>query len=146
MNARRTFVVAIGSLLAASSLALLPSASAASGSGTGVVDCTGTIVERPKQIVITCADAGVVIQRITWTSWTATKAKGSGTLVWNTCLPETCVAGIVQKYRVRVTLGGVASAPNAPVFTKVLLGFPRGGPAALGSGSYTLDRPIAVQN
>jgi hypothetical protein len=144
VKANRTFLVSLGALvLAVASLPLAPAASAANGSGTGIVDCAGVIAERPREIVLTCADAGVVIAKITWTSWTAMRAKGIGTLVWNTCLPKTCAAGIVQTYKVRVTLGGVASAPNAPVFTKVALVFPRGGPAGLETGTYTVDRPIA---
>jgi hypothetical protein len=133
-------------LIAVAGLSLSGPAGAATGSGTGVVDCAGAIVERPREIVVTCADAGVVIQRITWTAWTASRARGSGTLTWNTCLPKTCVNGIVQKYKVAVTLGRVASGPNAPVFTRVGLGFAKGGPAGLESGAYTIDRPISTTN
>ena len=79
---------------------------------------------------------------ITWSSWTANGAKGVGTLAWNTCLPETCVDGIVQKYKVKVILGGVASAPNVSVFSQMTLAFPKGGPAAAETATYTLDRPI----
>jgi hypothetical protein len=123
--------------------ATLASSSAAAASGTGVVDCAGTIVERPHEFVITCADAGVMIQKITWKSWTNARAIGKGTLVWNTCLPKTCVDGIVQTYKATIRLGRPASGPNAAVFTRITLTFPNGGPANLETGTYTIDRPIA---
>jgi hypothetical protein len=143
---RRTLAALVGlTALALGAVSLAPSAAAAPASKTGVVNCTGTIEHRPSEIVIACADAGVMITGITWKSWTNARARGTGTLVWNTCLPETCVAGIVEKYKVAITLGRVASAPNPPVFTRVTVGFPAGGPAMLETGSYTLDRPISAQ-
>ena len=68
-----------------------------------------------------------------------TSARGTGTLAWNTCLPTTCVDGIVETYKVRVTLGRVASGPEAAVFTRMTLAFPDGGPAAAETATYTLD-------
>lgn len=142
---RRRMIAALLTLTALTlgSVPMAGPASAADKSGTGVVDCLGKIVQKPAEIVITCADAGVMVSTISWTSWNNNRATGRGTLVWNTCLPETCVAGIVQKYKVRVVLGRPASGPNAAVFTRLTLAFPQGGPANLETGTYTLDRPIA---
>ena len=122
-------------------LALPPSASAADD--TVVVTCVGKSVTKPKQIVVTCADADVLVKGITWTSWTMNGARGTGTLVWNTCLPQTCVDGIVQKYAVRVRLGRVASAPSSAAFTRMTLVFTGGGPAAAETAIYTLDNAQA---
>jgi len=117
-------------------------ASAAPGQNV-VVNCAGKGVVKPKQITVTCADADVVVSGITWSSWNLNSAKGTGTLIWNTCLPETCVAGITQKYKVKVTLGGVASGPSVTAFSQMKLTFPDGsGPAAANSSSYTLDNEL----
>ena len=129
----------LASTMAAAVIAGAPVASAADPSDTVVVNCLGKQVTEPKQIVVTCGDASVMVMRIDWSSWTANGAKGTGTLTWNTCLPKTCVAGIVETYKVRVTLGRVASAPSSPAFTRMTLAFPDGGPAAAETATYTLD-------
>ena len=122
----------------------LPATAAAAPGDTTIVNCRGNQVVKPKQIVITCADAQISIVKITWTSWTANEARGRGTLAWNTCLPTDCADGIVQTYRARITLGGVASGPDGTVFSQVRLAFPNGGgPAGLYTGSYTIDNPIS---
>lgn len=106
---------------------------------TSIVNCLGREVVQPRQVVVTCADGGVTVMKITWSRWDATSARGTGTLAWNTCLPTTCVDGIVETYKVRVTLGRVASGPEAAVFTRMTLAFPEGGPAAAETATYTLD-------
>ena len=106
---------------------------------TSIVNCLGREVVQPRQVVVTCADGGVTVMKITWSRWDANRARGTGTLAWNTCLPTTCVDGIVETYKVRVTLGRVASGPEAAVFTRMTLAFPEGGPAAAETATYTLD-------
>jgi hypothetical protein len=114
-------------------------ASAADATDTVIVTCVGKEFVKPKQIVVTCADAGVTVGKITWSRWDANRARGTGTLTWNTCLPTTCADGIVETYAVRITLGRVASGPEAAAFTRMTLGFPDGGPAAAETATYTLD-------
>lgn len=135
---RTVLTLAATASLAAAGLALAPAATAAEGTPV-VIDCAGKGVAKPKQIVLACADAGVAVTGIRWTRWTMNSATGVGTLTWNTCLPQTCVDGIVEKYRVRITLGGLASGPDIDVFSQMNLRFPKGGPAGLETGSYTLD-------
>lgn len=142
MTARRALtVLAVATTIAGAGLAL-PATASAAANDTYIVDCAGQLVAKPKTITITCGDASVSINKITWASWNENAAKGTGTLTWNTCLPQTCVDGIVQKYKVRITLGGLASGPEGSVFSQVNLKFPKVGPAALETGSYTIDNPI----
>ena len=136
---RTLSIAASGTVVCLAGLAIAPPASASPD--TVVVTCTGRGVVQPKVIDLACADASVLITNITWKSWTDNGAKGTGTLAWNTCLLETCAGGIVQKYRVRITLGGVASAPGVSAFTAVTLAFPKGGPAAAETATYTIDNP-----
>ncbi len=143
MNPLRTLTIAAAATALCFGAVAASSPASADGNDPSVVTCQGKTVVKPKQIVVTCADAGVVVKGIKWTSWTMNGAKGVGTLAWNTCLPKTCVDGIIEKYKVKVTLGGVASAPNVSVFTQMTLGFPKGGPAAAETSTYTLDRPIS---
>lgn len=138
---RSITVAAAGAGVVLGGFAVAPTASAATGD-TVVVNCLGKGVVKPKQIVLACADDQIFVYKITWKSWKANEAKGSGTLVWNTCLPKTCAAGIVQKYQVNVKLGRVASGPGIDAFSGMTLSFPNGGPAAAETATYTLDNPI----
>jgi hypothetical protein len=49
-------------------------------------------VVRPRRIVLTCADAGLIVQTIHWTSWGHRIAKGRGTVRYNDCDPF-CAGG-----------------------------------------------------
>lgn len=128
-------VIGLGSLLAG--------APAGAATSPVLVDCTGTGVTKPSSITIACADAGVAITKISWSSWKASSAKGKGTLTVNTCEP-TCAAGNNETYPVRISLGGLASAPGKPdVFSQVRLTFTNGGPAMLNTGTYVIDNPMS---
>ncbi len=143
MKVRKTLgVVAVAGIVAGSGLGMISTANAADTTNS-IIDCSGKKVTKPASIVITCADANVSINKIKWSSWDLNAAKGTGVLSWNTCLPKTCVAGVTVKYPVTITMGGVASAPNLNVFSKVDVAFPKGGPAATETGSYTLDNKLA---
>ena len=49
-------------------------------------------VQRPEQIMLTCADGGMVVTDIKWQSWDAKGATGTGTYSQNMCEPS-CAAG-----------------------------------------------------
>jgi len=71
----------------------VPSTTAAPvDTGIGVYgNCTSPSVE-PTEIVLTCADYGVRLEGLHWTSWTASSATAVGTLVYNDCTPD-CADG-----------------------------------------------------
>jgi hypothetical protein len=140
MNRRTVAAIAAASSVVALGLVAVP-AHAATGK-PGIINCAGKEVRQPKEIVLACGDDSVSITGITWSTWNNNKAVGKGTLVWNTCLPETCVAGIVKKYPVKVTLGGLASSTEVDVFSQASVAFTKGGPAALETGTYTLDNTL----
>jgi hypothetical protein len=54
-------------------------------------NCTTPTIE-PAQIVLACADYGVLLEGLHWTSWTAASAMAVGTLVYNDCTPD-CAEG-----------------------------------------------------
>ncbi len=124
--------------IAASGLTFTTSATAATK--PEVIQCDGKGQVKPKEIVLACGDGNTFVSKITWKKWNKNKATGTGTLSWNTCLPETCVAGIVQTYKAKITLDGLASAPGeTDVFSEMTLTFTQGGPAMLDSGTYELS-------
>jgi hypothetical protein len=54
-------------------------------------NCTTPSIE-PAEIVLACADYGVLVEGLRWTSWTAASAMAVGTLVYNDCTPS-CAEG-----------------------------------------------------
>lgn len=139
----RRIAIALGASAIIGIGALIAGSPAGAATSPAIVDCTGKPVSKPSTITISCADAGVAITKITWSSWKAGSAKGRGTLTVNTCEP-TCAAGNNETYPVRISLGGLASAPGKPdVFSEVNLTFTKGGPAMLSTGSYVIDNPMS---
>ena len=49
-------------------------------------------VQQPEQIMLTCADGGMIVTDIKWQSWDATGATGTGTYSQNMCEPS-CAEG-----------------------------------------------------
>ena len=134
----RTLAAAF-SLAAVGAVGASAVAVAAPAGTTTVINCAGKGVAKPTSITLTCADGGVSVNKITWSSWHPDQAVGKGVLSWNTCLPQNCAAGIGLTYPVTIKLGGLAHAPESLVFSKMTLGFPQGGPAGLDNGTYILD-------
>ena len=60
-------------------------------SGTWTYDCEFP-VQRPEEIILTCADGGMIVTDIRWQTWTTTGATGTGTYSQNMCDPN-CAEG-----------------------------------------------------
>lgn len=58
-------------------------------------NCTSPSFE-PTDIIVTCADAGWVLEHLVWASWTSTTAIATGTLVYKVCTPS-CAEGHFQQ-------------------------------------------------
>ena len=59
--------------------------------GIWTYDCEFA-VQRPEQIMLTCADGGMIVTDIKWQSWDAKGATGTGTYSQNMCEPS-CAEG-----------------------------------------------------
>jgi hypothetical protein len=68
-----------------------PTKSYAKVEGVWTYDCEFP-VQRPEQIMLTCADGGMIITEIKWQSWEVKGATGTGTYSQNICLPN-CAEG-----------------------------------------------------
>ena len=68
-----------------------PTKSYAKVEGTWTYNCE-IPVQRPEQIMLTCADGGMIVTDIKWQSWDATGATGTGTYSQNMCDPS-CAEG-----------------------------------------------------
>jgi len=79
-----------------------------------VFDCPGQPgLVKPKTFIVTCADAGIQYDRLSWTSWSSGGASGSGLLEVNDCTPY-CAVGHFHSYPAKVTLSGSTAVRNHP--------------------------------
>ena len=90
-----------------------------------VVDCSSNPVVMPSTYVIACADAGMGVQDLRWTSWTPKLASGYGTFWENDCTPN-CAEGHIHYYRSLEVLWGSATVTGHPAdrrYTKLTVIF-----------------------
>ena len=138
-NRSMTAVIAVTCVvLTGAAVSAVPANAAAK---PGVVNCKGKAIVQPKEINLSCADANLIVTGVKWSTWTNNMASGTGTLVWNPCIP-TCVAGKAEKFPAKVTLGRLASGAGVSVFSGMTLAFPKGGPADAATSTYALDNPL----
>lgn len=77
-----------------------------------VADCGHAQVE-PGTIVLACADYGLGLKGLHWTSWTSQLASASGTAWWKDCIPN-CATGHILNGPVVVELYGSAAVKGHP--------------------------------
>ena len=90
-----------------------------------VLDCSSNPVVMPSTYVIACADAGMGVQDLRWTSWTPKLASGYGTFWENDCTPN-CAEGHIHYYRSLEVLWGSATVTGHPAdrrYTKLTVIF-----------------------
>jgi len=65
-------------------------------------DCE-TAEYKPETIMLTCADGGWTVYKITWNTWTKERATGTGRFSENLCQPS-CAEGEIVEARVNLAL------------------------------------------
>ena len=87
-----------------------------------VADCAAaapySLSREPWSITLACADAGIGVQDMTWATWTATAATGSGLLWEKLCVPD-CATGKIGYYPVDVTLSAVRASAKGQWFSEL---------------------------
>jgi hypothetical protein len=119
--------------------------SPAAAASVGVVaDCASAepfpLSTKPPSIVLACADDGVRVEDLTWADWTATAARGHGTLLENQCVPD-CAEGKFAKYPVTVALFAVQPSSKGPWFSRLTLTWGRDRPPNQTPSTFTLEAP-----
>jgi len=75
---------------------------------------------KPSTYVITCADANTELLGLSWKTWTATIAQGTGRYTYNTCTP-TCVAGHFVHFTANVALSRPKAEKTGMIFSKMVI-------------------------
>jgi hypothetical protein len=83
-----------------------------------VVNCV-TYEVKPVELVLYCADAGQILNEITWASWNPTEAIGAGTSTANDCEPS-CAEGrdVISAVEIKLTKP-VTSESGKRVFSQI---------------------------
>ena len=108
-----------------------------------VVNCV-TFEEKPVELVLYCADAGQILNEITWSSWTPTEAIGAGTSFANDCEPS-CAEGsdVTSKVEIRL-FKPITSDSGKIVFSQIEMQYDKVQPS--GVMDEVLDLPTNVFN
>jgi hypothetical protein len=108
-----------------------------------VVNCV-TFEEKPVELVLYCADAGQILNEITWSSWTPTEAIGAGTSTANDCDPS-CAEGkdVISAVEIKLTKP-VTSESGKRVFSNIEIQYDKVQPS--GVMDEVLDLPTDVFN
>jgi hypothetical protein len=68
-------------------------------------------VQKPEQLTQTCADGGIYIYNIAWSTWSAYSSTGSGIYSRNLCEPD-CASGSRVEAPVNLKLNGLMTYKN----------------------------------
>ena len=94
----------------------------------------------PTSIVVTCADNGIGVQDLVWTSWTTTSASGSGRLWENNCAPS-CALGTFGYYPASITLSGPVTTAKGVLFSRLSVNYTTTGPDGHTTDHFMLPLP-----
>lgn len=120
-----------------------PTTQSASNADIYVVNCV-TFEQKPVELVLYCADAGQILNEISWASWASTNAIGVGTSTTNDCEP-TCVEGtdVVSAVEIKLT-APITGKSGKSVFSKIEIQYDKVQPS--GVMDEVLDLPTDVFN
>jgi hypothetical protein len=99
-----------------------------------------TLSREPLSITLACADAGIGVQDMLWSSWTATGATGSGLLWEKLCVPD-CATGKMGYYPVGVMLSAVRASVKGQWFSALRVSWQGNRPPNQTPDTFTLMPP-----
>jgi hypothetical protein len=95
---------------------------------------------KPTSITVACADNGIGVEKLSWTSWTSSFATGQGTVWENGCQPN-CAMGKIGYYPATVTLSAVRQTTSGPLFSRLTAAYQRSGPSGHKVDHFVLPLP-----
>ena len=114
-----------------------PTKSYAKVEGVWTYDCEFP-VQRPEQIMLTCADGGMIVTDIKWQSWNTKEATGSGIYSQNMCEPN-CAEGMRVEIPVRLRLSELFEYKGRNVLQSLDIKATSGRELPDGTASFTWD-------
>ena len=138
-----------------SAAAVTRAGSAAAAPQYVVLNCLdmGKAQVKPETISLACADNGIGLAHLHWTSWTPQLASAYGTTWVNDCKPS-CAEGHVHYYPVVAVLWGSATVQGHPGerrYTEATLSYPKRRPAVYATScngkvvaTYPVSRTLSL--
>jgi hypothetical protein len=121
-----------------------PAASSPSSAASTVwFDCMGHGQVKPVDYILTCADAGSVLDHLVWTSWTARQAVATGVHELNNGIPNHAEGKFID-YPAVVTLWRSEPVPGHPgerYFTRITVRYTGPRPPAYTSDGKLVNHP-----
>ena len=105
--------------------------------GTWAYDCEFP-VQRPEEIMLTCADGGMIVTDITWKTWTSKQALGTGIYSQNMCEPS-CAEGTREDVPVTIKLSELFDYKGRNVLKTLVIGAINGRHLPNGNSSLNWD-------
>ena len=114
-----------------------PTQSYAKLEGIWTYDCEFP-VQRPEQIMLTCADGGMIVTDIKWQTWNTKEAIGIGTYSQNMCEPN-CAQGKRVEVPVRLRLSELFEYKGRNVLKSLEIKAASGRELPDGTAGFTWD-------
>ncbi len=106
-----------------------------------VSQCGYSYEQRPTDVTLTCADAGMRVSKLKWTSWTSTSAEGTGVMTTNTCDPD-CASGNYETQVITILLNTpTKDSKSKTIFTTAILESNKPLPNGLSKESFDITTP-----
>ena len=100
-----------------------------------MIDCQASAVVTPSSYVLACADGGISLQGLTWSSWDAATANASGQISINDCTPN-CADGTFRSYPATASVTGLVPYGSGYRYTSLTVSSP--GTAKFASDTWPL--------
>jgi hypothetical protein len=114
-------------------------ASAATSPSVKLLSCTNSTVVKPRQFVITCADANTLLTKTHWTSWTTTGAVGTTRFGMNLCTPDCAASPISYFSNSTVHLSKPVATKQGRLFSSLVVRYKQNGKSKVYSFSWRGD-------
>jgi hypothetical protein len=104
-----------------------------------VLTCQGADVVRPRNYIITCADAYTQLTNTHWTHWTAKSAAGTTTFAMNLCKPYCAASKMTYYPKSAVSFTSPVTTKHGSLFSLLTVRYQSGGRSHVFHFSYRGD-------
>ncbi|MBW4079250.1 MAG: hypothetical protein HIU84_12225, partial [Acidobacteria bacterium] len=104
-----------------------------------ILACTGTTVSRPRNFVISCADANAALTETHWSTWRANSATGTTRFALNLCTPYCAASPMSYFPHSSVALSAPVKTRHGRLFSKLVVRYIHRGKATSFSFSWAGD-------
>jgi hypothetical protein len=108
-----------------------------------VLTCQGTQVTRPRNYIVTCADAYTQLTNTHWTRWTSKSAVGTTTFAMNLCKPYCAASKMTYYPNSTVSFSSPVTTKHGSLFSLLTVRYQSGGRSHVFRFSYRGDPSFA---